>query len=80
LNLESFGGFTFIFVSCGESHFLFSWRGGDRCDMTGSDEDHGMSRRPGVEDQGGGWSSTGRVLGGWTIVRLGDAVFGLYYA
>jgi hypothetical protein len=28
--------------------------------MTGSDEDHGRSRRPGAEDQR--WSSIGRVL------------------
>jgi hypothetical protein len=33
---------------------LVSWFVGDRCDMTGSDEDHDRSRRPGVEDQG--WS------------------------
>ena len=44
--------------------------------MTGSDENRDRSRRPGVEDRG--WSSTGRVLGGRTIERLGDAVRGLY--
>jgi hypothetical protein len=33
--------------------------------MTGSDEDRGRSRRPGVEDRG--WSSTGRVLSGRVI-------------
>jgi hypothetical protein len=46
--------------------------------MAGSDEDHGRSRKPGAEDQG--WSSTGRVLGGQTIVRSGNTVFGLYRA
>jgi hypothetical protein len=50
-NLGHFSGFTFIFVSCGELHFLVSWCAGDRCGMTGSDKDHGRSRRPGVEDQ-----------------------------
>jgi hypothetical protein len=44
----------------------------------GSDEDHGKSRRPVAEDQG--WSSTGRVLDGRTIGRLGDAVCGLHRA
>jgi hypothetical protein len=37
----------------------------------GSDEDRGRSRRPGAEDYE--WSSTGRVLGGWTIGRSSDA-------
>jgi hypothetical protein len=46
--------------------------------MAGSDEDSDRSRRPGVEDRG--WSSTGRVLGGPTIERLGDAMCDLYYA
>jgi hypothetical protein len=46
--------------------------------MAGSDEDHGRSRRPDVEDQG--WSSTGRVLGGRMIGRSGDAVCGLHCA
>jgi hypothetical protein len=78
LNPESFGGFTFIFVSCEESHFLVSWCGGDRCDMACSDEDRGKSRRLGAEDQG--WSSIGRVLNDRTIERLGDTVFSLYYA
>jgi hypothetical protein len=53
-----------------------SWCAGDRCDMTGSDEDHGGSRRPGAEDRG--WSSTGRVLGDWTIEGSGDAVYAPY--
>jgi hypothetical protein len=43
--------------------------------MTGSDEDRGRSRRLGAEDQR--WSSTGRVLGGLTIEKSGDAVCGL---
>jgi hypothetical protein len=55
-----------------------SWCVGDRCDMVGSDEDLGRSRRPGVEDRG--WSTTGQVLGDRTIERLGDAVCGLHRA
>jgi hypothetical protein len=46
--------------------------------MVGSDENRGRSRRLGTEDRG--WSSTGRVLGGRTIERLGDAVCGQYHA
>jgi hypothetical protein len=57
---------------------LVLWCAGDRCSMADSDEDRGRSRRPGVEDRG--WSSTGRVLGGWTIERSGDAVCGLHRA
>jgi hypothetical protein len=45
-------------------------------DMTGSDEDHGTSRRPGADEWG--WSSTGRILDGQTIKRSGDAMCGLY--
>jgi hypothetical protein len=33
--------------------------------MVGNDEDRDRSRRPSVEDRG--WSSTGWVLGDWTI-------------
>jgi hypothetical protein len=44
----------------------------------GSDENLGRSRRPGAEDWG--WSSTGRVLGGWMIGRLGVIVCSLYHA
>jgi hypothetical protein len=36
------------------------------------------SKRLGAEDRE--WSSTGRVLGGQTIERSGDAVCGLHYA
>jgi hypothetical protein len=43
--------------------------------MVSSDEDHGRSRRPSAEDRR--WLGTGRVLGGQTIGRLGDAVCGL---
>jgi hypothetical protein len=57
---------------------LVSWCAGDRCGMAGSDEDRDRSRRPGVEDRG--WSSTGRVFGGRTIGRSGDAVCGLHRA
>jgi hypothetical protein len=46
--------------------------------MTSSDEDQGRSRRLGAEDRG--WSSTGWVLGGRTIERLGDAVCSLHHA
>jgi hypothetical protein len=62
----------------GESRLLVSWCAGNRCDMAGSDEDCDRSRRPGAEDRG--WSSTGRVLGGRTIERSGDAVCGLHRA
>jgi hypothetical protein len=65
--------FSFIFVSFGESCLLVSWCAGGRCGMTCSDEDHGRSRRPGVEDWG--WShrsgtrwSGGREVG-WRRVR-----------
>jgi hypothetical protein len=75
-NLGSFGGFTVIFVSCGESCLLVSWCASDRCDMVGSDENHGRSRRPGAEDRG--WSSVGRVLGGRMIEKSGNAVCGLH--
>jgi hypothetical protein len=46
--------------------------------MVGSDEDLGRSRTPDAEDRG--WLSTGRVLGGRTIERSGDAVYGLHSA
>jgi hypothetical protein len=62
----------YYLCSCGESSLLVSWCVGDRCDMTANNEDRGRSRRPGVEDRG--WSDTGRVLGGRTIERSGDAV------
>jgi hypothetical protein len=64
--------------SCGESHLLVTCCACDRCDMAGSDEDCGRSRRPGAEDRG--WSSTGQVVGGRTIEMLGDVVWGLYRA
>jgi hypothetical protein len=57
---------------------LVSWCAGDRCGMTGSDEDRGISRRPSVEDWG--WSNTGHVFGGRTIERSGDIVCGLHHA
>jgi hypothetical protein len=46
--------------------------------MVGNNEDQGRSRRLGVEDRG--WSSTGRVLSGRMIERLGDAVCALHHA
>jgi hypothetical protein len=36
----------------GESCLLVLCCAGDRCDMVGSDEDRGRSRRPGVENRG----------------------------
>jgi hypothetical protein len=57
---------------------MTSWCAGDRCDMAGSDEDCGRSRRPGVEDQE--WSGTGRVLNGRMIERSDDAVCGMQHA
>jgi hypothetical protein len=68
----------YYLCSCGESHLLVSWCVGDRCNMVGSDEDLGRSRRPSTEDRR--WSSTGRVLDGRMIRRLGDAVCGLHHA
>jgi hypothetical protein len=46
--------------------------------MAGSDEDPDSSRRPGAEYRG--WSSMGRVLGGQTIGRSGDAMCDLHHA
>jgi hypothetical protein len=45
--------------------------------MTCSDENRGRSRRPGAEDRDG---HTGRVVGGRTIERSGDAVCSLHCA
>jgi hypothetical protein len=67
-----------LYILCGESHLLVSWSVGDRCDIAGSDEDLGRSRRPSAEDYG--WSSIDRVLGGWMIMRSGDAMCGLHCA
>jgi hypothetical protein len=70
--------FYLYLSSCGESCLLFSWCAGDRCSMVSSDEDRGRSRRPGAEDRR--WSGIGRVLGGRTIRRSGDAICDLYHA
>jgi hypothetical protein len=43
--------FFFIFSSFGESRLLVLWCAEGMCDMTCSDEDRGMSRRPGAEDR-----------------------------
>jgi hypothetical protein len=51
---DSFVLFSFIFISFGESCLLVSWCAGGRCGKACSDEDHGRSRRSGVEDRG--WS------------------------
>jgi hypothetical protein len=64
--------------TCGESRLLVSWCAGDRCDLACSDEDRDRSRRPGAEDWG--WLSTGWVLGGQTIERLGDTMCSLHRA
>jgi hypothetical protein len=53
-------------VSFGESHLLVSCCVGGKCGMTGSDEDRGRCRKPGVEDRR--WSH-----------RSVDAVCGLHY-
>jgi hypothetical protein len=50
----------------------------DRCGMTCSNEDRDNSSRLGAEDRR--WSSTGRVLDGQMIKKLGDAVCSLYCA
>jgi hypothetical protein len=68
----------YYLYSCGESCLLVSWCVGDRCDMTGSNEDHDRSRRSDADDRG--WSSTGQVLGGRTIGMSGEAVCGLHRA
>jgi hypothetical protein len=78
LNLGNFGDSTLLPVSCGEICLLVSWCVGDKCGMAGSNEDRGRSRRRGAEDWG--WSSTGRVLGGRTIERSGNAMCGLHHA
>jgi hypothetical protein len=70
LNLRHFGNFTVISISFGESRLLVSWCVGDRCDMTYSDKDRGMSRRPGAEDRG--WSHRSGTQ--WS----GDVVCGLH--
>jgi hypothetical protein len=78
LNTGHFGSFTFILVLCGESCFLVSWCACSRCDMAGSDEDCGRSRRPSAEDCR--WSSAGQVLGGRMIDRSVDTVSDMYHA
>jgi hypothetical protein len=65
-------------ILCVESRLLVSWCAGDRCDIAGSNDDRGRSRRPDVDDWG--LSSTGRILDGRTIGRSGDVVCGLHRA
>jgi hypothetical protein len=50
----TFSLFYHYLCLCGESRLLVSLCAGDRCDMAGSNEDRGRSRRPDVEDWG--WS------------------------
>jgi hypothetical protein len=57
---------------------LVSWCAGDRCGMTGSDDDHDRSRTLSAEDRG--WSSTGRVVGYRTVERSSAVVCGLHRA
>jgi hypothetical protein len=78
LNPGHFGSFTFILVSCGESRLLVSWYVGSRCDIAGSVEDCGRSKRPDAEDRG--WSNTCQVLSHRAIGRSGNAVCDLYRA
>jgi hypothetical protein len=65
--------FSFIFISFGESCLLVPWCAGGKCDMACSDEDRGMSRRPGAENRGRlhrsgtRWSGDREV--GWRRVR-----------
>jgi hypothetical protein len=68
--------FHLSFVSCGESRLIVSRCAGGKCGMMSSDDDLDRSRRPGANDHG--WSITDRVLGGQTIMRSGDAVYGLH--
>jgi hypothetical protein len=77
-NPERFWWFYLYLCLCGELHLLVSCCTGGRCGMTGSNEDHGRSRRPGAEDQG--WSRTSQVLGVRTIEMLDDVVCGLHHA
>jgi hypothetical protein len=65
-------------ILASESHFLVSSCVGDRCDMAGSDEDCGESRRLGTEDRG--WSSIDRGLDGRMLERLGAVLCGLHHA
>jgi hypothetical protein len=73
LNPRHFGSFNFISVSCRELCLLVSWCAGGRCGMACSDEDHGRSRRPGVEDRGLSHRSSTRWPDkqevGWRCVR-----------
>jgi hypothetical protein len=75
---RKFHWFYHVICLCGESYLLVLWCACDGCDMTGSDEDRGRSRRPGAEDRR--WSSTCRILGGWMIKRSGDDVCSLHRA
>jgi hypothetical protein len=65
--------FSFTFVSFREPRLLVSWCAGGRCDMAYSDENHGRSRRTGVDDRGWShrsgtrWSGDRKV--GWRCVR-----------
>jgi hypothetical protein len=75
--MRHYSSFTFILCFVGESCLLVSWCVGGRCGMAYNDEDRNRSRIPDEEDRD---DRTGRVLGGRTIKRSGDAVCGLHSA
>jgi hypothetical protein len=60
-------------IQFGETRLLILWYVGGECNMAGSNEDRGRSRRLGVEDQG--WLGISWVLSGRTIGRSGDIVY-----
>jgi hypothetical protein len=76
-NLRHFSSFTFILVSCGESHCLSrsvqvagaAWRVATR-----------IMTREGDQVQRTGDGRTGQILGGQVIERLGGALCGLHRA
>jgi hypothetical protein len=76
---KKFSWFYLCYLSsCGKSCLLVSWCAGDRCDITGSDEDCGRNRRPGAEDRR--WSSICWVLSDRTIEMSGDTLYGFHHA
>jgi hypothetical protein len=59
-NLRHFVSFTFISVSFRGLCLLVSWCTGGWCDMAGSDDDRGRSRRHGAKYRG--WSHRSGTL------------------
>jgi hypothetical protein len=78
LNLGQFGDSTLLSLFVWRIAFVCLMVCRYMCNMAGSNEDRGMSRRPNADDQW--WSSIGRVLSGQAIRRSGDVVCGLYCA